>query len=186
VSDYTVVHLEEIDEISDGREPWRPVRHHLGITSFGINTWTARGVGDRIINEHDEADDGNEELYFVSTGRAVFELDGERRDAPEGTFVFVPPGVKRTAFAEETPRFSWSAASPGRHTSLAGGRSGRSSCRSTRPASTLRSPTADASWSRPIPSTRCCSTTSPAARRSPAGRTTRSSTSGTRPTVPRS
>jgi hypothetical protein len=29
--------LEDIGEISDGREPWRPVRHHFGITSFGIN-----------------------------------------------------------------------------------------------------------------------------------------------------
>jgi tetratricopeptide (TPR) repeat protein len=101
LSDYAVVHIDEIDEISDGREPLRPVRHHLGITAFGINTWTGREVGDRIINEHDEADDGGEELYFVSEGRAVFELDGERRDAPEGTFVFVPPAVKRTAFAEE-------------------------------------------------------------------------------------
>ena len=34
-------------------------------------------------------------------GRAAFELDGERVDAPAGTFVFAPPGVKRTAFAEE-------------------------------------------------------------------------------------
>jgi tetratricopeptide (TPR) repeat protein len=34
-------------------------------------------------------------------GRAAFELDGERRDAPAGTFVFVRSGVKRTAFAEE-------------------------------------------------------------------------------------
>jgi hypothetical protein len=101
VSDYRVVHLDEIDEISDGRRPLRPVRHHLGITAFGVNAWTGREVGDRIINEHDEADYGNEELYFVSKGRAVFELDGERRDAPEGTFVFVPPAVKRTAFAEE-------------------------------------------------------------------------------------
>jgi hypothetical protein len=31
----------------------------------------------------------------------VFELDGERVDAPAGTFVFASPGVKRTAFAEE-------------------------------------------------------------------------------------
>jgi tetratricopeptide (TPR) repeat protein len=101
MSDYAVVHLDDIDEISDGRCASRPVRHHLGITAFGINTWTGREAGDRIINEHDEEDDGNEELYFVSRGRAVFELDGERRDAPEGTFVFVPPPVKRTAFAEE-------------------------------------------------------------------------------------
>jgi len=103
MSAYAVAHLEEIDEISDGREPWRPVRHHFGITSFGINAWTAREAGDRIINERDEAEaeGGEEELYFVHEGRAAFELDGERVDAPAGTLVFVPRDVKRTAFAEE-------------------------------------------------------------------------------------
>ena len=101
MSGYKVAHLNDIDEISDGRCPQRPVRHHFGITSFGINAWTARDAGDRIINEHDETDDENEELYLVQQGRAVFELDGERLDAPAGTFVSVPPAVKRTAFAEE-------------------------------------------------------------------------------------
>jgi tetratricopeptide (TPR) repeat protein len=103
MSGYEVAHLDEIDEISDGREPWRPVRHHFGITSFGINAWTAREAGDRIINEHDESDGGDpqEELYVVQQGRATFELDGEKVDAPAGTLVFVPPGVKRTAFAQE-------------------------------------------------------------------------------------
>jgi mannose-6-phosphate isomerase-like protein (cupin superfamily) len=100
VSGYAIARLDEIEEINDGRCPWRPVRHHFGITSFGINAWTGREAGDRIINEHDEADE-HEELYFVAQGRAVFELDGERRDAPAGTFVFVERGVKRTAFAEE-------------------------------------------------------------------------------------
>jgi tetratricopeptide (TPR) repeat protein len=103
MSDYAVAHLDEIDEISDGRAPARPVRHHLGITAFGINAWTGREAGDRIINEHDEADDVDqqEELYLVQAGRARFELDGEQVDAPAGTFVFVRPSVKRTAFAEE-------------------------------------------------------------------------------------
>jgi tetratricopeptide (TPR) repeat protein len=102
MSNYEVAHLDDIDETSDGREPWRPVRHHFGITSFGVNAWTAPAVGDRIINEHDEDEpDGHEELYLVMRGRAVFELDGERVDAPAGTFVFARPGVKRTAFAEE-------------------------------------------------------------------------------------
>jgi tetratricopeptide (TPR) repeat protein len=99
---YAVSRLEEIEELTDGREPFRPVRHHFGITSFGINAWTARQAGDRIINEHDESDpDGDEELYLVLRGRATFELDGDRVAAPTGTFVFVPPGVKRTAFADE-------------------------------------------------------------------------------------
>jgi hypothetical protein len=101
VSSYTVAHLDEIDETSDGREPFRPVRHHLGITAFGVNAWTGHDAGDRIINEHDEAEDANEELYLVMRGRAVFELDDERVDAPAGTLVFARPGVKRTAFAEE-------------------------------------------------------------------------------------
>jgi tetratricopeptide (TPR) repeat protein len=101
MSGYGVARLDEIDELDDGREPYRPVRHHFGITSFGVNAWTAREAGDRIINEHDESDDGNEELYLVLHGRAVFELDGDRVDAPAGTFVFARPGVKRTAFAEE-------------------------------------------------------------------------------------
>ena len=100
---YTVAHVDEIEELDDGRVPMRPVRHHLGITAFGVNAFTGREAGDRIINEHHEADaaDGDEELYVVLSGRAVFELDGDRIDAPTGTFVFVPPAVKRTAFAEE-------------------------------------------------------------------------------------
>ena len=102
MSGYTVAHLDEIDEISDGRCPSRPVRLHFGIMSFGVNTWTSPDVGGRIINEHDESEeDSDEELYLVHRGRATFELDGERVDAPAGTFVFARPGVKRTAFAEE-------------------------------------------------------------------------------------
>jgi len=103
MSGYAVAHLDEIDEITDGREPWRPVRHHFGIQAFGVNTWTASSAGDRIINEHDESNgpDPQEELYLVLQGRARFELDGEQVDAPVGTLVFARPGVKRTAFAEE-------------------------------------------------------------------------------------
>jgi hypothetical protein len=103
MSNYSVAHLDEIEEVTDGREPWRPVRHHLGITAFGINTWTAANAGDRILNEHDESDGGGpqEELYFVYQGRARFEIDGEQLDAPAGTFVFARPAAKRTAFAEE-------------------------------------------------------------------------------------
>jgi len=103
VSEYKVAKLDEIGEITDGRVPWRPVRHHLGIQSFGMNAFTGANAGDRIINEHDEAEehDRQEELYLVQSGRARFELDGEQVDAPTGTLVYAEPGVKRTAFAEE-------------------------------------------------------------------------------------
>ena len=103
MSGYAVAHLDEIDEQDDGRCPWRPVRHHFGITAFGVNAWTARDAGDRVINEHDESEpDASEELYLVLRGHAAFELDGDRVVAPAGTLVFVRPGVKRTAFAEES------------------------------------------------------------------------------------
>src|SRR5215469_5885747 len=97
---YAVAQLDDIDEIADGPIACRPVRHHLGITSFGVNAWTAAAAGDRVINEHDEAGD-MEELYLVHRGRATFELGDERIDAPAGTLVFAKPGVRRTAFAEE-------------------------------------------------------------------------------------
>jgi hypothetical protein len=111
---FAVADIEDIDEAGDGRCAWRPVRHHFGIASFGVSTWTGRNPGDRIVNEDDEMerepghlraeqleDDANEVLYLVHRGRARFEIDGDRVDAPAGTFVAVPPGVKRTAFAEE-------------------------------------------------------------------------------------
>jgi len=103
VGEFKVARVEEIEKLDDGRVPWRPVRHHFGISAFGVNAWTGESAGDRIINEHDEsaAEDGHEELYLVTSGRARFELDGETVDAPAGTMVFAQPGVKRTAFAEE-------------------------------------------------------------------------------------
>jgi tetratricopeptide (TPR) repeat protein len=98
---FAVARLDEIEEIDDGRCPLRPVRHHFGIMAFGVNAMTAHSDGDRLINEHDEAEpDSGEELYLVLSGRATFELDGQVQDAPTGTFVHVPAGIKRTAFAQ--------------------------------------------------------------------------------------
>jgi hypothetical protein len=101
MNEYAVAHLDEIEEVDDGRSPWRPVRHHFGITAFGVNAWTGRDVGDRLLNEHDEADEDDMQEELVQRGRAAFELDGERVDAPAGTLVFARPGVRRTAFAKE-------------------------------------------------------------------------------------
>ena len=102
MTSYGVARLGEIVEIDDGRIPWRAVRHHFGITGFGVNAWSGQNVGDRIINEHDEDEPGgHEELYLVLQGRARFEIDEEQVDAPAGTFVFIPPAVKRSTFAEE-------------------------------------------------------------------------------------
>jgi len=99
MANYVVAHLDEIEQLD---ERLRAVRHHFGITAFGVTAWTGHAAGDRIINEHEEDEPGSdEELYLVTAGHAVFEVDGDRVDAPAGTFVFARPGVKRTAFAEE-------------------------------------------------------------------------------------
>ena len=76
-----------------------PVREHFGIHAFGANAYTPREDG-TLINEHTES--GQEELYVVLDGNATFEVDGERIDAPAGTFVAVPPGAKRKATGEGT------------------------------------------------------------------------------------
>jgi hypothetical protein len=185
MTSYAVARLEEIEELTDGREPFRPVRHHFGITSFGVNAWTAPEVGDRIINEHDESDrDSDEELYLVVRGRAMFELDGDRVAAPTGTFIFAPPGVKRTAFAEE-PETTVIAlgGTPGKAYEPDGWELWAPLNPLYEQASTPRRPIADANWSRLIRSTPGCSTTSPVARASRAGRVTRSITSDSRSTT---
>jgi mannose-6-phosphate isomerase-like protein (cupin superfamily) len=98
---YRVATIDELQDIAYREDThMRPVRHHLGISAFGSNAWTAAREGDRVMPEHQE-DEGSEELYVVLRGRARFEIDGDTVDAPEGTLVFVQPGGKRTAVAEE-------------------------------------------------------------------------------------
>jgi quercetin dioxygenase-like cupin family protein len=72
-----------------------PVREHLGIHAFGVNAFTPENG--TLINEHDEAGSGQEELYIVLDGNATFEVDGQTVDAPAGTLVFVPPDARRKA-----------------------------------------------------------------------------------------
>ena len=98
---YRVATVDELQDIPYRQDThMRPVRHHLGITAFGTNAWTAAKQGDRLMPEHRE-DDGKEELYVVLRGRARFEIDGDTIDATVGTLVFVGPESSRTAFAEE-------------------------------------------------------------------------------------
>jgi len=94
---WKVAHLDDIE--LRGRD--RPVREHLGIHAFGINAFTA-GEDGTLINEHDEAGSGQEELYIVLDGKATFEIDGETVEAPSGTFVSVGPESRRKATGDAT------------------------------------------------------------------------------------
>jgi Cupin domain len=98
---YAIARLDEIGALSDAGYRYRPVRHHLGITGFGVTAWVGAAAGDPIINEYDEDSEPAEELFVVLSGRAVFELEGEQVDATTGTLVFTRPGTRRTAVAAE-------------------------------------------------------------------------------------
>lgn len=103
----------------DGIEPGEPiapgqqdegrvrigVRQHFDIQAFGINAFRTVEADATVIREHDEvglASTGQQELYVVLNGGATFSIDGERVEAPAGSFVFVrDPTVKRSAVAKE-------------------------------------------------------------------------------------
>jgi hypothetical protein len=101
---YEVVALDDFegDDSGQGRA-FLAVRRRLGIRSFGVNAFRAAGE-EPVVREHTETGlgaTGQEELYVVVSGHAVFDIDGERVDAPAGTLVFVgDPAAKRSAVAQ--------------------------------------------------------------------------------------
>jgi hypothetical protein len=101
---FSVARLDEIEAVAiPGALRWRPVRGVLGVRAFGIASFQAAHAGDELIEPHTETTDGrgHEELYFVVSGRARFELDGKSFDAPAGTLVRVDPEAHRHAVAAE-------------------------------------------------------------------------------------
>jgi tetratricopeptide (TPR) repeat protein len=94
---YQILSLDEIEPVSYIGSNLIPVRHTLGWRAVGLNAW-AGNEGEQLIPPHQE-DAGNEELYVVMRGRATFTVGDEERDAPEGSLVFVPDEVHRTAVA---------------------------------------------------------------------------------------
>ena len=102
-AEYKVARLDDLEHVPYKETQMGRVRHELDIRAFGVNSWLGENVGDRVIPEHAEDQEGDpEELYVVVSGRARFEVGDDTFDAPPGTLVFVPQGPnRRTAFAEE-------------------------------------------------------------------------------------
>ena len=94
---WQIARLDDIERRGRGI----PVREHLGMQAFGVNAFTTGDDG-TLINEHDEAASGQQELYLVLDGNATFEIDGETVEAPAGTFLFVPPESRRRATGNGT------------------------------------------------------------------------------------
>ena len=105
MSGYEVASVAGLESLpGPGSLRWTPVRKHFGITAFGINAYTATEVGQDVVEEHDEARLGHEELYVVLAGRATYVLDGDEVEVRAGSAVFLrDPTVKRYARAEDAP-----------------------------------------------------------------------------------
>ena len=102
MSNYAVARLDDIAEQSDGRCPWRPVRHHFGITSFGANAWTGRtsatGSSTSTTRMSRAATRSSTSSCRAAPCSSSTASGWTRLPAPSS---FARPGVKRTAFAEE-------------------------------------------------------------------------------------
>ena len=100
---YTTLELGADTVALPGGQRWTPVRRRLGIGAFGVNHYSAAAVGDVLVEEHVESP-GQEELYVVLDGRALFTVDEERVEVAAGTAIFVPdPQSRRGATAVEAP-----------------------------------------------------------------------------------
>ena len=93
--------LPEVSDGDPGDPIWYPVQHALGIDTFGVNVFVARRAGQLLVEEHDERESGQQELYLILEGSAVFELDGEAVRLERGHALAVTdPRVGRRGAAE--------------------------------------------------------------------------------------
>jgi mannose-6-phosphate isomerase-like protein (cupin superfamily) len=79
-----------LDEIGDGYG-FRKVRSTLGVTAFGVNAIVYPPGYDGFLHYHDLQD----ELYFVHSGLARFEVDGEVRELGPGGLCHVESTTPR-------------------------------------------------------------------------------------------
>ena len=100
---WSVNRITSVPTVSDGGSDdpvWYPLQHALGIETFGANLFVASRPGQMLVEEHDERLSGQQELYVVLKGAALFELDGEQARLDRDTAVAVTdPSVRRSARA---------------------------------------------------------------------------------------
>jgi hypothetical protein len=72
--------MTSVPTVSDGDadDPvWYPLQYALGIDTFGVNLFIASRADQTLVEEHDERASGQQELYLLIEGEAVFDLDDE-------------------------------------------------------------------------------------------------------------
>ena len=81
--------IAEVPIVSDGDpdDPtWYPLQRVPGIDTFGVNLFVANRAGQTLV---DERASGQQELYLVLEGEAIFELDEEEVRLDRGTVLAV-------------------------------------------------------------------------------------------------
>ena len=84
---YTFGHIGEMG----GSYGFRKVRQALGVTAFGVNAIVYPAGQEGFLHYHERQD----ELYFVHSGTARFEVDGEVREIGPGGLVHVESTTPR-------------------------------------------------------------------------------------------
>ena len=82
--------ISSLGELGDGYG-FRKIRKALGVTAFGVNALVMPPGYDGFLHYHDAQD----ELYFVHSGTARFEVEGETRDLGPGSLVHVESTTPR-------------------------------------------------------------------------------------------
>jgi mannose-6-phosphate isomerase-like protein (cupin superfamily) len=82
--------FSSLDELGEG-PGFRKVRSALGVTAFGVNLVVYAPGQEGFLHYHDEQD----ELYFVHSGRGIFEVDGETRELGPGGLCHVESTTPR-------------------------------------------------------------------------------------------
>lgn len=101
MSGWEAVRVEDLDSIPVAGVVWHPVRLRLGIRAFGMNAYTAEGIGKQIVEEHDESSLGHEEVYVVVRGRVTFTIGDDTFDADAVTLVFISDtSLRRVGIAQ--------------------------------------------------------------------------------------
>ena len=90
--------ISTLDELGEGYG-FRKVRKALGVTAFGVNAIVMPPHYDGFLHYHDTQD----ELYFVHSGSARVEVEGEERVLGPGGLVHVESTTpRRVSNASET------------------------------------------------------------------------------------
>jgi mannose-6-phosphate isomerase-like protein (cupin superfamily) len=92
VADYKVVKIDDMEAIAFGT--FRRARAELDVSAFGVQILDLPPNLD-AYPEHDHAEDGQEEVYFVLRGGGEIEIDGERFPLDPETAVSVKSGTRR-------------------------------------------------------------------------------------------